>query len=146
MGGLYNMIMGYDPACFWIMPMLGRKESEWPRFRDCFVEESKEHGHLIVFFTRVGGGNRNCGYGEEKLYEDPLFVSTEDWDQDTTYAFYRFKVPEKWKEDFDKCISNQFHLLSEEYKKCLREFWPLLNEKGVIDKLFEKFEEENRKK
>lgn len=33
---LYNMINGFNPACFLIMPMLGRKQEEWPRFRDCF--------------------------------------------------------------------------------------------------------------
>ena len=71
---MYNMINGFSPACVLIMPMLGRKQEEWPRFRDCFVTEDNN----IAIYTRVGGGNRNAGYNEEKLYEDPLFIKTYD--------------------------------------------------------------------
>ena len=84
---LYNMINGFNPACLLIMPMLGRKQEEWPRFRDCFVTNEKN----IAIYTRAGGGNRGCGYGEEELYKDPNFI---------------------------------------------KEFYPLLAEKGVIDKVF----------
>lgn len=135
MGGLYNMIHGYNPACFWIMPMLGRKEDEWPRFRDCYVEE-KDGLQLIAIYTRVGGNNRNCGFGEEELYKDPLFVETVDDDFDNTYATYYFKVPEKWKADFDLILAGKEKEVSKEYQEYLKEFFPLLNEKGVIDKLF----------
>ena len=38
---LYNMMNGFNPACLFIMPMLGRKQEEYPRFRDCFVTEEK---------------------------------------------------------------------------------------------------------
>jgi len=136
MGGLYNMINGYNPACFWIMPMLGRKENEWPRFRDCYIEKKEDDSYLIVIYTRVGGGNRNCGFGEEKLYEDPLFVETVDDDFDNTYAEYKFNVPERWKEDFNKIIDGKFTEISLEYEQYLREFWPLLNEQGLFDKIF----------
>lgn len=60
---LYNMIEGFSPACLFIMPMLGRKQDNYPRFRDCFVTEEGN----IAIYTRVGGGNRECGYGEEKI-------------------------------------------------------------------------------
>ena len=53
------------------MPMLGRKQDEWPRFRDCYVTKDLN----IAIYTRVGGGNRNSGYGEEELYEEILKVS-----------------------------------------------------------------------
>jgi len=136
MGGLYNMIHGYNQACVWIMPMLGRHEDEWPRFRDCYIEENAEHGYLIVIYTRVGGGNRNCGFGEEELYEDPLFVETVDDDYDNTYAEYKFKVPEEWKEDFDKIVNGKIRETSDKYKEYIRKFWPLLNESGLFDKVF----------
>lgn len=58
---LYNMIHGYNISCIVFMPMLGRKQEEYPRFRDCFLSDDKEH---IIIYTRVGGGNRGCGYGE----------------------------------------------------------------------------------
>ena len=138
MGGLYNMMFGYNPDCLWIMPMLGRKENEWPRFRDCWVEEQDNGEYLIVIYTRVGGNNRNCGYGEEELYEDPLFVETVDDDFDNTFAEYKFKVPEKWKTDFDLILEGKQKEISKEYQKYLREFFPTLNTNGVFDEIFGK--------
>ena len=100
---LYNMVNGVNPATFLILPMLGRHPDEYPRFRDCHVTEE----HQISVLTRVGGGNRNDGYGEEVLYKDPNFVKTFDADWDCTYGYYIFNVPEQWKEDFDKILNGQ---------------------------------------
>lgn len=127
----YNMMFGFSPASVWIMPMLGRRQNEWPRFRDCFVEDG-----MIEIYTRVGGGNRGCGYGEEELYKDPNFVTTYDDEYDHTYGYYVFEVPEKWKSDFDKICDGEFTEISEEYKNYLKEFWPELNKKGFFDKIF----------
>lgn len=120
---LYNMMCGFRPACFWLMPMLGRKQEEWPRFRDCFLGENKD---TIVIYTRVGGGNRECGYGEEELYKDPDFIKTWDDDYDSTYGYYEFRVPEKWRSDFDKIVAGEAKSVSEEYKALLMEFFPKL--------------------
>ena len=128
---MYNMINGFNPACVLIMPMLGRKQEEWPRFRDCFVTEDNN----IAIYTRVGGGNRNAGYNEEKLYEDPLFIKTYDDEYDTTYATYEFKVPEKWKADFDLILEGKVTEISEEYQTYLKEFFPTLTENGFFDRL-----------
>lgn len=129
---LYNMVNGFNPACVFIMPMLGRKQDEWPRFRDCFVTEDNQ----IAIYTRVGGNNRGQGYGEEELYKDPNFVKTFDDSFDDTYATYVFNVPEKWKADFDKLMEKKFSETSEEYQTMLREFFPKLNESGLFDKVF----------
>ena len=128
---LYNMLNGFNPACIFVMPMLGRKQNQYPRFRDCFIEDDK-----IAIFTRVGGNNRNSGYGEEELYRDPHFVSTYDDDFDNTYATYLFEVPERWKSDFEKISEGKILETSDEYKNYIREFWPLLNEKGWFDEAF----------
>ena len=129
---LYNMIMGYNPACYLIMPMLGRHDYEYPRFRDCFVTEDKN----IAIYTRVGGGNRGCGYGEEELYKDENFITTYDDEYDNTYATYEFKVPEKWKEDFDRICNGNLAEVSKEYVEYLKEFFPKMTENGMLDKLF----------
>lgn len=129
---LYNMLMGFNPACVLIMPMLGRKQEEYPRFRDCFVTEENN----IAIYTRVGGGNRNCGYGEEELYEDENFLTTYDDDYDCTYATYEFKVPEKWRADFDLIIDGKQNEVSKEYVNYVKKFYPELDEQGVIDKIF----------
>jgi hypothetical protein len=114
------------------MPMLGRKQDEWPRFRDCFITEDNN----IAIYTRVGGGNRNAGYNEEKLYEDPLFIKTYDDEYDNTYATYEFRVPEKWKADFDLILEGRVTEMSEEYKTYLKEFFPTLTENGFFNRLF----------
>lgn len=128
---LYNMLMGFNPACIYLLPMLGRKQEEYPRFRDCFLEDGK-----IAVYTRVGGNNRGCGYGEEKLYEDPNFVTTYDDGFDSTYATYLFNVPEKWKSDFDKILNGKVMEVSDDYYNYVCDFYPLLNEKGIIKKIF----------
>ena len=132
---LYNMMMGFSPACIFIMPMLGRKQDEYPRFRDCFVDDDKKH---ILIFTRVGGGNRGCGFGEEELYKDPDFVETYDDDFDSTYGTYKFKVPDKWKKDFDLMMDNRWGDVSDEYVDTVKAFYPKLTE--VIEKTFERTE------
>lgn len=134
---LYNMLMGFNPACVAILPMLGRKENEYPRFRDCYVTDEGN----IAIYTRVGGGNRNCGYEEEKLYEDENFLTTYDDEYDNTYGTYEFKVPEKWKADFDLIMSGRSPEVSKEYIDYVKSFYPKLAEEGAIDKMFGKVSE-----
>ena len=128
---LYNMVNGFNPACIILLPMLGRSQQEYPRFRDCFLSRDKKH---IAIYTRVGGGNRNCGYGEEELYKDPNFVTTYDDEFDSTYGTYVFKIPEKWQADFNKIVVCQFNEVSDDYVACVKEMFPKLSE--MIDKLF----------
>ena len=123
---LYNMIYGFSPACVWLLPMLGRKHTEYPRFRDCFLSDD---GKRIVIYTRVGGGNRNCGLGEEELYKDPNFVKTYDDDFDNTYGYYEFNVPDKWKDDFTKITNKKFSELSDEYIEKIVQFYPEMKDK-----------------
>lgn len=129
------MVHGYNAACLFLMPMLGRKQEDYPRFRDCFLSPDEKH---IDIFTRVGGNNRNCGFGEEELYKDPLFVETFDYDEDNTYATYRFNVPDKWKADFEYIAKGEYGKVSDEYVDEVRKFYPLLNSKGFIDTAFER--------
>jgi hypothetical protein len=126
------MINGYNPACLLILPMLGRKQEDYPRFRDCYVTDENN----IAIYTRVGGGNRNCGFGEEALYDDENFIKTYDDEFDETYATYEFKVPDRWKNDFDKILNSKMSDVSNEYIKYLKNFYPKLVSKGIIDRLF----------
>lgn len=137
---LYNIVNGFNPACVLIMPMLGRKQGEYPRFRDCFVTEDNH----IAIYTRVGGGNRGCGFGEEELYKDPNFITTYDDEFDSTYATYEFSVPEKWKPDFELIMSEKFNEVTDEYVRFLKEFYPTLAENGVIDKLFRRNSQDSK--
>ena len=126
---LYNMVNGFNPACVFVLPMLGRKASEYPRFRDCYITDDNN----IAVYTRVGGNNRNDGFGEEVLYEDENFIKTYDDEFDSTYGIYEFKVPEKWKEDFDKIINGNLSEISEDYRNVLKEAYPDLAKEGMFD-------------
>ena len=124
---LYNMIKGLNPACLFILPMLGRPMDEYPRFRDCFVTEDNN----IAVYTRVGGGNRGCGFGEEELYKDKNFITTYDDDFDSTYATYEFAVPDEWREDFDKIMDGKLSETSNQYKNLIVGLYP-----DLADRLF----------
>ena len=137
---LYNLLHGVSSATFFILPMLGKHPEEYPRFRDCFTDdpehpEYKDHIHV---YTRVGGGNRGSGYGEEELYENPNFVTSFDDSFDNTFATYVFKVPEKWKEDYKKITTGKLKEISQEYKAELYRIFPKLKER--FDELFNKKE------
>lgn len=117
---LYNTLFGYSPAVLIILPMLGRTPDEYPRFRDCFLNPSNE----IEVYTRVGSYNQNCGYGEEKLYEDENYLRFYDDDFDATYGTYVFKVPDKWKKDFEYILDSKFDKVSQEYIDVVKEMFP----------------------
>ena len=119
---LYNIINGFNPACVLVMPMLGRKQNEWPRFRDCHVNKNGEVREIHIF-TRVGSANQNSGYGEEKLYEDPNFLRFEDCEEDTTYGTYVFKCPKEWEADFDRIYTGDLSKLSPAYYDMQLKFW-----------------------
>lgn len=130
---LYNMLNGVNPATFFILPMLGEKHPEqYPRFRDCHIDDSGTEIHLL---TRVGGNNRGCGYGEEKLQEHPNYLRDEDADFDSTYATYIFSVPDEWKEDFEKIKDNRLKEISQAYKDRLYTVYPKL--KDTFDRIFD---------
>lgn len=120
---LYNMINGVNLATFMFLPMLGKHPDEYPRFRDYFIGEDK---NSIVVFTRVGGGNRNCGFNEEELYKHPNFIKTYDDDFDETYGYYVFSISDEWKKDFDAILNGE--LWSEEYHKQRCKVFPKLED------------------
>lgn len=98
--------------------------------------EVQKLAETIVTEARVGGGNRNCGFGEEVLYDDENFIKTYDDEFDKTYATYEFKVPDRWKNDFDKILNSKMSDISNEYIEYLKNFYPKLASKGIIGKLF----------
>jgi hypothetical protein len=132
------MVMGYNSATFFILPFLGKHPNEYPRFRDCWISDDEKN---IVVYTRVGGGNRGCGYGEEELYKHPNFISTEDDDFDNTFAEYVFSVPDEWKNDFKVFVSEKsLNELSKEYEELLHKVYPKLDDQ--INEMFDEIRKE----
>ena len=151
---LYHMGNGANPATFLIAPMLGgHPEQLFPRFRDCFIQQRewtvREDGFPqitikegsesegIYIYTRVGGGNRESYEAEiEELQRHPDFIRDFDDDFDCTYATFVFKVPEKWKKDFELIQKRDLAGTSKEYQKMILETFP-----KIADKLAELFTE-----
>lgn len=97
---LYNMLFGVNAAAPVLLAMLGTDSGEVPRFRDCFLSEDRKQ---IIIHTRTGGGNReDYEDGNAYLQSLPGYQSDEDDDFDSTYANFRFAVPEKFAHLVDK--------------------------------------------
>ncbi len=132
---MYNMINGVEPATFLILPMLGKHPDEYPRFRDCFLEDDGGFkGHIHVY-TRTGGGNREYYEAEnQEMVDMEGYVTDYDDDFDCTYARWIFKVPEKWEADYIAIVSGMLERVSDEYKTELKRIFPKLSDK--YDEIF----------
>lgn len=144
---LYNMINGVDQATFFILPMLGKHPDKYPRFRDCFIEhteqvpggelgvtnesvERKDGEYFIYIYTRVGGGNREY-YDKEikKLQNNKHYISDKDDDFDCTFATFKFKVPKRFRKDFDIIVEEKpLSTLGNEYKKRIIKMFPKIKD------------------
>ena len=89
---LYNMLFGKNPHSEIILALLGLKECDVERYRDCGIADGE-----IYIYTRTGGGNRE-DYPNEKLTGNPYYKYDEDDDFDTTYATYYFRYPAEVKD------------------------------------------------
>lgn len=134
---LYNLINGVKPSTFLILPMLGKHPDEYPRFRDCFLGDGNhpEYADHIHVYTRTGGGNRE-GYKAENeaMRQMDGFVTDYDDSYDYTFASWVFRVPDKFKADYDKIVAGNIKDVSAEYQAELRRVYPKLTE--TWDKLF----------
>lgn len=129
---MYNMMNGVNQVgVFLILPMLDKHPDEYPRFRDCFLGDDNfpRYDNHIHIYTRVGGGNKGQGYGEERLRQHPNYIADLDDSFDSTYCSYIFSVPEKWKEDYDKIVNNDFENVSKEYQEQIFKVYPELEER-----------------
>ena len=134
MGGLYNVLFGWNPACVMLAPMLTDENPQqfFPRFRDCYLSEDENH---IEIYTRVGGGNRE-GYADEieKLRSMPTYVSDEDDDFDCTYATFTFGVPDEWRADFERVRTGEYDKLSDAYVERMQGCYPSLDIRQMLAK------------
>lgn len=101
---IYRLTCGTNSLADLLLAALGTSRDNVPRFRDCYLSSDKQ---AIVIYTRTGGGNRD--YYDEKneeneegpwnstLRELPGFISDEDDDFDSTYAYFHFQLPEAHK-------------------------------------------------
>jgi hypothetical protein len=110
--------------------MLNRHPEEYPRFRDCFIqdEEHPEYDDHILVYTRVGGNNRK-NWTMEDIISDPNFVATYDDSFDNTFGMYVFKVPDQWRADFELIKGGRLKDVSREYQEQVKKIYPKLKQK-----------------
>ena len=128
---LYNMINGVSPCAFIFLPMLGKHPDEYPRFRDCFLqdEDHPEYNDHIHVYTRAGGGNRESYEDQiQAMREMDSFVIDFDDDFDSTYATFVFSIPEKWSDDFKNIKERGIKDASNEYIDEMKRVYPKLAE------------------
>ena len=94
----------------------------------------KDEEHIAVF-TYTGGKNRKrCEEQNAKLRKMKDYVEDYDDPENDGYAYFIFKVPDKFKADYRKYLEDRWDF-SEEYKKLLPPF--VLGGSGLLCKPLE---------
>lgn len=92
---LYNQLFGVNPYCSVLLQMLRLKPGEIPRFRDCYLNKD---GTEIVVYTRTGGANRTeYDQPNAAMRQARGFIGDADDSFDSTYAYFRFAVPQSFR-------------------------------------------------
>jgi hypothetical protein len=98
---LYNMLHGFEPTAGFVLHVLNVYPSAIPRFRDAYVtyrdEVSDKDALVMVILTRTGGANRDEFAAENAgLCLLPGYLDTADDEFDSTFALFRYALPEQW--------------------------------------------------
>ena len=93
---MYNLLFGVNPNSEVLLAILGFKEGDVERYRDCGFSDDG-----IFIYTRTGGSNRD-DYPNEKLRKSPYYLKDKDDDYDNTYATFYFRYPDKIAKDCQK--------------------------------------------
>lgn len=90
-GGLYNYAVGEDLAADCYLKTLGLDRDEISRYRDICL-----HNNQISILTRTGGNNRHDHQNFiKKMKQHPRYLSDQDEEEDKTYMWFFFSVPEE---------------------------------------------------
>lgn len=139
---LYNLMNGFNPACVFMLPMLGKHPDQYPRFRNCFatLEDDRDPEENILVLTRTGGGNREA-YEEENqaIREMDYYIRDHDAEFDSTFAIWVFSVPDEWRNDFYKLYHMRIDEVSNDYQCMVRKMYPKISKK-LFDNFFGKVE------
>ena len=111
----YNMMCGNNP-CYQmphaVLATVGELP-DIPRYRDTYTLVEGDGIPYIVIYTRTGGGNREEYEDQnQEMGTHPLYVSDWDDDFDSTFAHFKYRVPEDWVDDV-----NRFHELFSRHPK-----------------------------
>ena len=160
---LYSSLFGKNPNSKIILSMLNLAIDQVPRFRDCYIEDGK-----IVIFTRTGGNNRDLLASEYIIHWDnkdeetlcniilehsKYYIKSMDDGFDSTYAYFYFTIPDRWKQIAKKFDNGKVETIAEKFKRVTTEMEGMTKEQmlddprfsgiiNVINKISEKTNEE----
>lgn len=91
---LYNKLFGENEDAVPLLGMINCTRNDFRRFRDVYLNKE---GTVITVVARIGGGNRS-EYRQvfNDMMRHELYIQSYDDDYDKTYAYFEFKVPEKY--------------------------------------------------
>ena len=91
---LYNFLFGENKNSDILLGVIGLCKKDFGRYRDIFLNKE---GTIITVLTRIGGNNRK-DYETEltNLSNNKNYIKDYDDKYDNTYAYFEFKVPEKY--------------------------------------------------
>ena len=91
---LYNKLFGENKDAMALLGMIDLTRNDFQRYRDIWLNKS---GTIITVLARIGGNNRK-DYKQvfSNVRKNKWFVKDFDDDFDDTYAYFQFKIPEKY--------------------------------------------------
>lgn len=92
---LYNQLFGENEDAMALLGMLNLTRNDFQRYRDIWLNKN---GTIITVLARIGGNNRK-DYRQvfTNIRKNKCFIKDFDDNFDDTYAYFQFKVPEKYK-------------------------------------------------
>lgn len=89
---LYNFLFDENPKTELLLQYVGLNRTDIPRFRDICVQKDQKKWYIIIF-TRTGGQNRqDFTIENQKMKENPFYSHNVDYEHDSTYALWYFKI------------------------------------------------------
>lgn len=91
---LYNRLFKENEDAVPLLGMINCTRNDFQRYRDVYLNKE---GTVITVVTRLGGPNRK-DYKQvfNNMMKHELYIQSYDDDFDSTYAYFEFKVPEKY--------------------------------------------------
>lgn len=93
---LYNRLFGENKEAPVLLGFIGLNKGIFMRYRDVYLNKD---GTIITVITRTGGSNRK-DYRQSftDIRKNINYIRDYDDEFDSTYCYFEFKVPEKYKQ------------------------------------------------
>ena len=117
---LYNQLFGENENATALLGMIEVTRNDFQRYRDVWLNKDAT---IITVLARIGGENRK-EYKQvfKNIRKNKFYVKDFDDYFDETYAYIKFKVPEKYKYTCEKIAPEEEHLdIKEMFEKEIEE-------------------------